>query len=138
MGTRLPREKEKKVQSAIRVRLWHRFGIKLYRRNVALVRVPNPKTGKDRKFTTEAPGRSDLYGWETRGVNRGRHWEIEVKRPDEEPTPKQLEWLKECHSLGAIAYWSDSANDAERVAEAILQGGKVVWLFGHEYMILMP
>jgi hypothetical protein len=32
----------------------------------------------------------------------------------------------------------DSANDAERVAQAILQGGRVVWLDGCEYMIEMP
>lgn len=31
----------------------------------------------------------------------------------------------------------DSANDAERVAEAILNGGKIVWLDGCEYMVEM-
>lgn len=101
------------------VRLRHRFGIVLYRRNVMLASTPD-----GRKFRVEVAGRSDLYGWHTKTA---RHFEIEVKAAGEKPTPKQLEWLKECHANGAVSFWTDSANDAERVAEAILQGGRVVW-----------
>lgn len=113
-----PREREKKVQASTRVRL-RRLGIVLFRRNVALVR-----TGDGRKFSVEAPGRSDLYGWE---IKTGRHWEVETKANGGKPTPKQIEWLKECSRLGCVAYWGDNANDIERVAEAILTGGWIVW-----------
>lgn len=128
VNTKLPRERERKIQSAIRVRL-RRLGIVLYRRNVALVR-----TGDGRTFSVEAPGRSDLYGWH---IKTGRHWEIETKADGKKPTEKQLEWLKECTRLGAVAYWSDNANDAERIAEAILRGGRVVWGNGNDFWIEM-
>ncbi len=118
MNTKPPRERESKVQRAIIVRL-RRLGIVLFRRNVMLAKTPD-----GRRYRVEAAGRSDLYGWHMRTA---RHFEIEVKAANEKPTPKQLEWLKECHRLGAVAYWSDSANDAERVAEAIVQGGRIVW-----------
>lgn len=130
MNTRLPREREKKVQAAIRVRL-RRLGIVLYRRNVMLARTPD-----GRKFRVEAAGRSDLYGWH---MKTARHFEIEVKAAGEKPTPKQLEWLKECTRLGAVAYWVDNANFAERVAEAIVcQNGFIVWHDNENYDVLIP
>jgi hypothetical protein len=128
MNTKLPREKESKVQRAIIVRL-RRLGIVLYRRNVMLARTPD-----GRKFRVEAAGRSDLYGWH---MKTARHFEIEVKAPGNKPTPKQLAWLKECHANGAVAYWGDGVNDVERVAEAILQGGRIVW-GDDDFWIQMP
>jgi hypothetical protein len=115
--TRLPPERESKIQSSIRVRL-RRLGIKLFRRNVGAMREG------ERFIRFSTPGQSDLWGWD---IRTGRHWEIEVKRPGNRPTPKQLEWLKECHRYGAVAYWADSANIAERVAQAIQSGGRIAW-----------
>jgi hypothetical protein len=123
-----PREAERSVQKNIVVRL-RRLGIVLYRRNVMLARTPD-----GRKYRVEAPGRSDLYGWE---LKTARHWEIEVKAAGEKPTAKQLVWLKECHRLGAVSFWADSVNDAERVADAIIRGGKIVWHEDHEYHVEM-
>ena len=116
-----PRERESKVQRSIVVRL-RRLGIVLHRRNVAFHKAIY--NGKTRVIRSGKAGQSDLYGWV---IKTGRHVEIEVKRDGEKPTPKQLEWLLECHRLGAIAFWADNANIAERVAEAILAGGRIAW-----------
>jgi hypothetical protein len=129
MNTRLPKERESKVQRSIIVRL-RRLGIVLFRRNVMLARTPD-----GRKFRVEAAGRSDLYGWH---MKTARHFEIEVKAANEKPTPKQLAWLKECHANGAVAYWSDSVNDAEKIAEAVLGGGKIIWHDDEDFHIEMP
>ena len=80
-------------------------------------------------------GQSDLWGVDKRGV----HWEIETKRIGQRPTPMQLEWLKSMTSKGCVAFWIDSANVAERVAESILSGGTIKWLgAGPDYDIIMP
>lgn len=123
----LPREKESKVQSSIRVRL-RRLGIVIHRRNTGAMR----DGGRFVRFAS--PGQADLYGWIT---STGQHIEIEVKRPGNRPTPRQLEWLKECTRLGAVAYWADNANTAERVAEAVLAGGEIVWGDGDDYDVVM-
>lgn len=128
MATKLPPERESKIQSSIRVRL-RRLGIVLFRRNVG-ARGWTDSAGKARVTKYGSKGQSDLYGWH---VKTGRHWEIEVKAKDKRPTPKQLEWLKECHRLGAVAYWADSANIAERVAMAILDGCRIVWHENDDY-----
>jgi hypothetical protein len=131
VNTRLPRERENKVQRSIIVRL-RRLGIVLYRRNVMLARTPD-----GRKFRVEAAGRSDLYGL-LPASHGSRHCEIETKADGKRPTPKQLKWLKEMTRFGAVAFWTDSANDAERIAEAILAGGKVIWHENDDYHIEMP
>lgn len=112
-----PRERESKILYSIRVRL-RRLGIVLHRRNTGAMR------DGERFVRFASPGQADLYGWH---VRTGKHWEIEVKAKDKRPTPKQLEWLKGCTRLGAVAYWADSANIAERVAEAVLSGGRIAW-----------
>lgn len=118
MSTKLPPEKESKIQRAIVVRL-SRWGIKLWRRNVGAFK--NEATGS--YFRSGSAGMSDLWG-----VDRdGRHWEIETKRPGNKPTPKQLAWLKEMTARGCVAFWADSANVAEVVAEAVISGGVIVW-----------
>lgn len=128
-NARPPREAERSVQKNIMVRL-RRLGIVLFRRNVMLASTPD-----GRKFRVEAAGRSDLYGWH---VKTARHFEIEVKAAGEKPTKKQLEWLKECHRLGAVAWWSDSVNDAEKIAEAVLRGGKIIWHENEDFHVEMP
>lgn len=127
MNTKLPRERESKVQRSIVVRLG-RLGIRLFRRNVGAMRE------RERFVRFGRAGEADLWGVDL----HGRHWEIETKAAGRKPTEKQLAWLKEISELGCICYWSDNANDCEYVAEAVLQGGKVVWLDGCEYMIQMP
>lgn len=115
--TRLPRERESKVMKSIRVRL-RRLGVVLYRRNVVVHRI------EGRIVRAGTPGQADLYGWH---ITTGRHWELEVKAKGNKPTPKQMEWLLECHRLGAVAFWADNCNTAERVAEAILAGHRIAW-----------
>lgn len=116
MATRLPRERESKIQRSGIVRLG-RLGIKLWRRNVASFTV------EDRFIRCAEAGQADTWGLDS----RGRHWEVEWKRPGNRPTEKQLAWLKEMTRRGAVAFWADSVLVAERVAEAILAGGRVVW-----------
>lgn len=114
---KLPRERESKIQRSIVVRL-SRLGVELLRRNVGAMR------DGERFIRFAAAGQSDLWGTDC----QGRHWEIEVKRPGNRPTLRQLAWLKKMTARGCPAYWADSANIAERVAEAILlHGGRIVW-----------
>jgi len=126
MNAKPPRERESKVQYSIRTRL-ARLGVKLWRRNVGAMREG------ERFIRFSSPGQSDLWG-----IDRtGRHWEIEVKASGNKPTPKQLAWLRDMTKRGCVAYWADSANVAERVAEAVLVGGKVVWLGdGSDYDVI--
>lgn len=112
-----PTERESKIQRAIVVRLG-RLGVKLFRRNVGAMR---DRAGNYVRFA--APGQSDLWGLD----RTGRHWEIEAKRPGNKPTPKQLAWLQDMTRRGAVAFWADDAGVAERVAEAVLSGGRIAW-----------
>jgi hypothetical protein len=119
----IPRERESKVQRAIMVRL-SRLGVRLWRRNVGAMA---DRKGNYVRFA--APGQSDLWG-----VDRsGRHWEVEVKRHGNRPTDRQISWLKEMTNRGAVAYWADCPNIAERVAEAVLRGGRIAWRDGVDF-----
>jgi len=132
MATRLPRERESKVMRSIVVRL-RRLGIVLYRRNTGAMR------DGERFVRFASPGQADLYGWILPPHSRaGTHVEIEVKARGNKPTPKQLAWLLECHRLGAVAMWGDDCNVIERVAEAVLRGGKIVWCDDGTYDVEMP
>ena len=127
---RLPPERETKIQYSIRTRL-ARYGVTLWRRNVG--GMAGEHNGARRFVRFGSPGQSDLWG-----IDRtGRHWEIEVKRPGNTPTPKQLAWLKDMTARGCVAYWADSANAAERVAIAVLNGGRIVWHDNHDYDVWM-
>ena len=137
MTSKSPPERESKIQRSIIVRL-NRLGVRLWRRNVGAL-----KKG-DRFIRFSSPGQSDLWGIDFRieGACRGkkwaRHWEIEVKRPGNKPTPLQLVWLKDMSEKGCVAFWSDSANVAEQVAEAILNGGRIVWHEDENYDVVTP
>ena len=127
MNAKLPRERESKVLRSVMIRLRHRFGIRLFRRNIGAIREG------DRFVRFGRAGESDLWGIDPGGA----HWEIEVKRPGGKPTPKQITWLREMHGLGCVAFWGDNVSDIERVAEAILSGGRVVWE-DNDFYIEMP
>lgn len=124
VNTKLPPERESKIQKSIIVRL-DRLGIKLWRRNVGAMKRKN-KDGSTRYIRFNKTGQSDLWGTD-KHQPWARHWEIETKRLDEKPTPKQLAWLKMISGRGCVAFWSDNANVAERVAESILEGGRIIW-----------
>ena len=112
---------------SIRIRLLHRFGVRLWRRNIGAIQEGS-------RFVRFAlPGQSDLYG--VMPPPDSRHVEIEVKAPGKKPTELQLRWLKMMHSLGCVCLWSDNANDAERVMEAVMKGGKVVWGDGVDFWV---
>ena len=128
MNARPPRERETKVMRSIMVRLRHRFGIRMFRRNVGALREG------DRFIRFGRAGESDLWGI----LPNGQHLEIEVKRPGNKPTEHQLRWLKEMHQLGCVAIWGDNANDVERVIEAVIHGGQIVWSKGHDFWVEMP
>jgi len=57
-------------------------------------------------------GDADLYG-----SLRGRHFEIEVKRPGKQPTPLQFARLEEWRASGAIAGWATNVAGALAVLE---------------------
>lgn len=126
---KIPPPRESKIQRSIIVRL-SRLGIKLWRRNVGA--ISGEHGGRRRFVRFGSPGMSDLWG-----VDRaGRHWEIECKRPGNKPTELQLAWLKEMSGRGCVAFWSDCANIAERVAEAIIGGGNIVWREGEDFDVM--
>ena len=127
MNIKPPPERESKIQRSIIVRLEH-LGIMLWRRNVGAMQ------DEERFIRFGSPGQSDLWGIDS----NAKHWEIEVKRPGNRPTPKQLAWLKMMSSRGCVAFWADSANIAERVAESILRGGKILWHDDDAFDVNMP
>jgi hypothetical protein len=48
-------------------------------------------------------------------IRRGRHIFLEIKRPGEEPTPKQYSKHKEMRAHGAEVYWVDNLEDAKAI-----------------------
>jgi hypothetical protein len=137
MATRPPRERESPVQKSIIAQLGH-LGISLERRNVGAARYRNPRTGKTRLVRFAKAGQSDLWGMDwPRNLPWGRHWEIETKRWGEKPTDPQLEWLWKAMSRGCVAFWVDNAATAERVARAVLDGGRIIWISKYIYDVEM-
>ena len=128
----LPLERESKILRSGIIRL-RRLGIVLFRRNIGGMRIKE-EDGDARYIAYASPGQADTYGWE---IRTGRHWEIEWKRPGRRPTPLQLQWLRDSSIYGAVAFWADNVNTAERVAEAVLAGGKIVWGDGDEFNVEM-
>lgn len=68
------------------------------RRNVAALKIGN------RFIRCAKPGQADAWGI----MKGGRHFECEIKRPGEEPSDEQREWLQRCADAGALAFWADS------------------------------
>ena len=76
----------------------------------------------------------DIYGWL---IRTGQHIEIEVKAKGQKPTDRQLDCSRS--ALGWEPLRSgQTAQPAERVAEAVVAGGQIVWLEGSDYDIKMP
>lgn len=123
-----PLPPERDIQRAVISRLAI-MGVRLWRRNVGAVTAEYQ--GRKRMVRFAAAGQADLWGI---GPD-GRHWEVEVKRPGNKPTPKQLEWLRNMTARGAVAYWTDCPATAGRVAAALLGGGRIVWLSDGNYDI---
>ena len=130
VNTKPPPERESKIQRSIVVRLQH-LGITLWRRNVVAYQIEDRFVRAGQKF------QADLWGVDEIG-GIARHWEIETKRPANRPTPGQLGWLKAMSARGCVAFWVDSANIAERVAEAVLAGGRIVWHEDDNFDVEMP
>jgi len=125
-----PSEREGKIMRSVIARLRYRFGVMLFRRNVGAI-----KKG-DHFVRFGAPGQADLWGF-LPASHGARHVEIEVKRPGNEPTDLQLRWLREVNRLGGVAYWGDDVNTIERIMEAVMGGGRIVWLDGVDFDVEM-
>jgi len=98
------------------------LGVRCYRRNVG-ARTWIDKKGKTRLMKFAMAGMADLWGT---GPD-GRHWEVELKRYGRKPTDEQLSWLFSMTETGAVAFWADNIRSLERVARAILAGGRIEW-----------
>lgn len=70
-------------------------------------RYPGAQVRKRHGTVMGVAGDPDLYG-----CIRGRHFEIEVKRPGEEPTKIQAKRIADWNAAGAITAWVTSAEDA--------------------------
>lgn len=125
LQTKIPPDLESVVQKSVIARLEFRFGIKLWRRNVGAMHEG------ERFIRFAEPGQSDLWG-----VYCGRHWEIETKRFGMRPNPEQLRWLKDMTRRNCVAFWVDSADIAERVSEAIIEGGRIEWLEDDSFNVI--
>ncbi len=88
---------------------------------VCVRRVGAMKIGT-RFIRFEKPGRSDLYG--TIGRD-GRHFELEIKRPDEKPTALQMQWLRSHNNAHNVAFWVDNTITLMRVASDLMRGASV-------------
>ena len=119
--TSQPRDLERTVQRSGIERL-RVIGVVLYRRNVMTIEAEHK--GKTRTIRAARRGQADTYGWI---ISTGVHVEIEWKRYGERPTKEQVDWLKECTRLGAVAFWADNVSTAETVMKAILRGGRIIW-----------
>jgi hypothetical protein len=113
---RLPRPIEKGNQKLFAGWL-QANGCKVYRRNVSLVRAIYK--GKSRAFKCGEPGQSDLYGWLPH-PRRGVHFECEVKRPGERPTPAQIDWLQQTNDSGAVGFWADDIRYLEKIFKYVM------------------
>lgn len=69
-------------------------------------------------FIRLAPeGSADYCGWVTRGPQRGKAVQVEIKAPGKKPTRLQLAWLKMAEDHGAISFWADSVAMAEEALD---------------------
>lgn len=94
---------EKEVAALI-VQWFATKGVELHRRNTGVARMH----GFHVRFNKN--GMSDWWGIDRRS---GRHIECEIKRMGKEPSPEQLEWLRDCRQLNAVAFWADSLEMAQ-------------------------
>jgi hypothetical protein len=79
----------------------------------ALRSVPGIVVRKRHGSALGYAGEPDLYG-----CFRGRHFEIEVKRPGDRPTALQQARLKKWAATGALAGVAHSVEDALRIVGA--------------------
>jgi hypothetical protein len=91
-------------------------GIALERHNVGMGTYAN-KDGSARRVRFGAAGQLD---W--RGSVNGRVLELEIKRPGEKPTKDQLARMRRVNAEGGIAFWTDCAAVAIKVAPLLLKG----------------
>ena len=99
---------ETKIQSAILDMLkWHPKVAKAERRNVGGVY----RNGRYIKYGNE--GDLDIVGM----LKGGRHFEIEIKMPGENPTDKQQENIDEILGYGGLAGVAYSVEDAREIVE---------------------
>lgn len=87
------------------------------RRNVGGGKITVSKEGKRSYVKFGKAGQSDLWG-----IIRGRHVECECKRPGEEPTDIQRQWLQDCADAGALAFWCTSLDEFIEGIDSIRYG----------------
>lgn len=97
---------ERDIQATILDYLNYLPGVRCYRRNIGS-RPWQDGRGRKRVVLFGVRGQSDIWGYGPGGI----HIEIEVKRPGEEPTTAQHDWINECRQAGCIAFWTDSLDD---------------------------
>ena len=111
---------EKEIQKSIMARM--RFlGLEPYRRNVAAMTADYK--GKRRFIKAGEAGQSDIWSI----LPDKRHVELEVKRPGEEPTVKQLDWLHKTNAITGASFWADDPQVAEDVLKALMGGASIVY-----------
>lgn len=99
---------EKEIQKAILEWLQlHRFFC--WRNNTGAV-VSN-YNGKERFHRYGMPGSGDILGL----TKTGRFFSIEVKVPGKQPTPLQIQFMKEVERNGGLAFVAHSVDDVEKI-----------------------
>ena len=111
---KLPKRKprpvlERDVLQPIREALGRLDGVVVWRNNTGLLR---DRRGIPVAFGL-AIGSSDLVGIvRLNGTGIGRFFALEIKRPGEEPTDPQLDYLALVRKMGGFATWVDNVHAA--------------------------
>ena len=85
------------------------LGVPCFRRNI--MAMSGTYNGKQRFIRSGEAGQADLWGFLP---GSGKHWECEVKRRGNKPSPAQSAWLSKCWELGAAVNWVDTPQDFEQ------------------------
>jgi hypothetical protein len=96
-------------------------GCRVWRRNTGM--MFGSYKGKSRAFKAGEKGAADLFFAD----RNERHYELEIKRPRERPTWKQVCYLR-ATNLYVPSFWVDSVAWLERILPDLFAGGRVEYL----------
>jgi hypothetical protein len=107
---------ESLIMREIRMRLGKIPEVVMFRNNVGTAEFVSPQGDVMHVAYGLCPGSSDLIGM----LKGGRFVALEVKRPGEQPTKSQQQFIALIRRMGGVADVVTSADEAERVVRAAL------------------
>jgi hypothetical protein len=114
---RVPKEKEAPILSGV-LDLLDLLGIQAFRANAGGgYRIG--KGGRPQLIRGMPEGFPDVFGWLPKD---GRFLAIECKRPGEEPTPEQWEFIHRINRDGGVAFWTSDLAWSRTILDFALRG----------------